>query len=232
MTQLLISVTSPQEALAALAAGADVIDGKDVHRGALGALDPNTLRAIVEAVAGRAPVSAAVGDWPAEPDVLQRAVEQTSTTGVDWIKIALHPGGDWDACLAALAPLARRQRLVGMLLADQTPQPDRHVAAFAAAGFAGVMLDTAGKRGGSLLEHMDNPSLQAFVQAAARAGLSCGLAGSLRQNDIDRLAQSSLLPDVLGFRGAACQDGERTAALEAVRVTALARALACAKAYS
>ena len=48
--RLLVSVTSAAEASAALAGGADVIDAKDPRRGALGAVSPQTLRAILAAV--------------------------------------------------------------------------------------------------------------------------------------------------------------------------------------
>src|SRR3954454_23697054 len=59
---LLVSVRSAAEALAALAGGADVIDVKEPNRGSLGAADDDTIAAVVEAVAGRAFVSAAFGE--------------------------------------------------------------------------------------------------------------------------------------------------------------------------
>lgn len=67
MTRLLISVSTAAEACLALAAGADIVDGKDAAAGPLAALPDVTLRDIVAAVAGRVPVSATIGDWPAEP---------------------------------------------------------------------------------------------------------------------------------------------------------------------
>ena len=59
---LLVSVRSAAEALAALAGGADVIDVKEPNQGSLGAADDDTISAVVRAVAGRAPVSAALGE--------------------------------------------------------------------------------------------------------------------------------------------------------------------------
>jgi dihydroneopterin aldolase len=227
MTRLLISVTSADEALLALEAGADVIDGKDVRRGALGALDPPTLRRIVRAVASRVPVSATAGDLPANPEKLVPAVEAVAATGVDWVKIGFYPGGDWQACLKALAPLARDLRLVGMLLADLTPAPERHVEAFAEAGFSGVMLDTAGKAGKHLTDVLPLTRIEGFV-AAARAGwMSSGLAGSLTLEHVDLFAPFA--PAVLGFRGAACDGGRRLSGLDASRVVALATRLADAR---
>ncbi|MBU3694722.1 MAG: hypothetical protein FGM40_07840 [Rhodocyclaceae bacterium] len=223
MTRLLISVSSAEEALLALQAGADIVDGKDAAAGPLAALPEATLRDIVAAVGGRCPVSATVGDWPAEPEVLVRAAERIAATGVDWVKVGFYPGGDWSACLAALAPLARVAPMVGLLFADRTPAPHTHVAAFAEAGFKGVMLDTAGKANGSLRRHLDTAALAGFLVEAARHGLQSGLAGSLSLNDAGALA--ALGADVLGFRGAACAGGARAAALDPDRVAALRRAV-------
>ena len=61
MTGLLASVMTVEEAEAALAGGADIIDLKDPRRGALGALPAPVIRDCVAAIAGRQPVSATVG---------------------------------------------------------------------------------------------------------------------------------------------------------------------------
>jgi len=223
MTRLLISVASATEAIVALQGGADIIDGKDAAAGPLAALPAETLRDIVAAVGGRRPVSATIGDWPAEPALLVEQAEAIAATGVDWVKIGFYPGGDWQACLDALTPLARQTQAVGLLFADHTPDPYAHVAAFARAGFRGVMLDTADKRSGGLRRHLDGIAAARFVAAAPAHGLSCGLAGSLTLGDIAAL--SHLNAEVLGFRGAACHSGERGGALEPGRVAALREAL-------
>src|SRR5438067_2429694 len=59
--RLLVSVADAAEARAALAGGADIIDAKEPRHGALGAVAPDVLRAIRNAVAVRRPVSAALG---------------------------------------------------------------------------------------------------------------------------------------------------------------------------
>src|SRR5688572_22177610 len=59
---LLVSVRSAEEAVAALAGGADVIDVKEPNRGPLGAADPQTIAEIVRVVRGRVPVTAAAGE--------------------------------------------------------------------------------------------------------------------------------------------------------------------------
>jgi uncharacterized protein (UPF0264 family) len=60
--KLLVSVRSMEEAQAALEGGADLIDIKEPNRGPLGKARDSVIAAIVEVVAGRRPVSAAMGE--------------------------------------------------------------------------------------------------------------------------------------------------------------------------
>jgi (5-formylfuran-3-yl)methyl phosphate synthase len=67
--RLLVSVADAEDARAAVEGGADIVDAKDPAQGALGPVAPATLEAIVQAVDGARPVSAAVGDaLVARPD--------------------------------------------------------------------------------------------------------------------------------------------------------------------
>ena len=72
----------------------------------------------------------------------------------------------------------------------------------------GVMMDTAGKDSGSLLTHRSTDELTRFVQSARNLGLLTGLAGSLKQQDIDMLLP--VQPDYIGFRTALCKNLIRT----------------------
>jgi dihydroneopterin aldolase len=58
--------------------------------------------------------------------------------------------------------------------------------------------------------------LQTFISTARDFELYSGLAGSLREDDIDELTQ--LTPHFLGFRGALCDESDRGAALSPERV--------------
>jgi len=210
MTLFLASVRDPAEAEIAFLAGADVIDIKDPAQGALGAVDRDTSMAIISAVAGRRPVSATIGDVPMEPARMQDAVADRIALGVDFIKIGLFPGGDPRAALDALGPLVARTPLVFVLFADAMPAFDS-VAAAAAIGVTGVMLDTRDKSAGSLRTHLSARELNAFVADAKAHSLMVGLAGSLADEDVAPLL--ALRPDLLGFRGALCR-GSRNAALD------------------
>lgn len=223
MTGWLASIGGVDEVRQVLAAGAHIVDAKNPHAGALGALPHRTVRAIVDAVADRVPVSATIGDFPAmHPATVCSAVDEMAATGVNFVKIGLFPSPDLADCLQALAPLAQRHHLVAVLFADLDPDfmlPAR----LAACGFTGVMLDTADKRGGGLLAHQTLPRLAEFVSQARRLNLLTGLAGSLKLADIPLL--STLNPDYLGFRGALCRGHTRTQTLDPEAMTAIAQAM-------
>ncbi|MCX8101713.1 MAG: (5-formylfuran-3-yl)methyl phosphate synthase [Geminicoccaceae bacterium] len=202
---LLASVADLEEAETAHALGAEVLDLKDPRAGALGAWAPERLSAAVARLGGRGVLSATTGDLPMDPALLRAVAERVAATGVDVVKIGFFANEGRAEVLEALRPLAvRGVRLVAVLLADRDPDL-LDLAPFAEAGFAGVMLDTADKRGGGLRAHLDDVRLARFVDDVHGLGLLCGLAGSLRVEDIPALAR--LGPDYLGFRGALCVGG-------------------------
>ena len=82
--RLLVSVRGPDEALTALQAGADLIDAKDPERGALGALPPETVRAIAACIGDQAVTSAVAGDGTGTE--IAAAVAMIAATGVDFIR--------------------------------------------------------------------------------------------------------------------------------------------------
>ena len=181
------------------------------------------MRAIVEAIAGKVPVSATIGDLAAEPALLCPAARAMAATGVNLVKIGFFEGGRAPASIAALGRLGLgHARLVGLLLADRAPDFNL-VPAMAAAGFAGVMLDTATKDGRALPDVMDPAEIARFAAAARAAGLFVGLAGALGIQHIPAIA--ALTPDVMGFRGALCAGSQREGSLEEGAVRAVAREL-------
>lgn len=226
MPQLLVSVADPGEAEIAVAGGADLIDAKDPAHGALGALPVETIRAILGAVAGRRTVTAVTGN-ATDPAAVLDAAETIAATGVGMVKIGLFPGCDRARLLADLGRrLARRTRLVGVVFADREPDTTL-VGAAAAAGFAGIMIDTAGKDGG-LFSHLDDDWLSGFVAEARARHLLVGLAGSLRVADAERLVR--LAPDLVGFRGGLCEGLDRRRPLRAEAVAEAKRRLVAAAA--
>jgi dihydroneopterin aldolase len=218
MTRMLASVTGAEEAEIALQGGADIIDLKDPAQGALGAVAPEIVRGVVARVGGERPVSAVTGDLPMQPDQVLSAATAMVEAGAEIVKIGIFPGGAPEACLHALAPLAARAQLVGVMFADRAPDLSL-LPLLAEAGFAGAMLDTADKGAGRLLDHMDLPRLRRFIASCRSHGLFAGLAGSLEAPDVPRLLV--LRPEVLGFRGALCAPAGRTGRIDPKAVAAI-----------
>lgn len=210
MTRMLASVTGAGEAEIAIAGGADVIDLKDPGAGALGALSPEAIRSVVGAVAGRRATSAVCGDLPMVPETIRVKAEEIASTGVDYVKVGFFPSPEAASCAAALAPLARKTKLIAVLFADAEPDFGL-LPVFAANGLHGVLVDTADKSKGRLLDHLPPQRLSQFVDPAKSLGLKAGLSGSLEAPDIPRLLPFG--PDFLGFRRALCGDSGRSGSI-------------------
>ncbi len=223
MTGMLASVNSLAEALLVLDAEVDIIDLKQPSAGALGALDIAVVKAIVAQCHGLRPISATIGDLPMQPERIVNAVTVMAKTGVDYIKIGFFPGGDPLGCIEKLAELAQEKfALIAVLFADQ--QPDFSlVSALKQSGFKGVMLDTMAKANGSLTQVMNPTDIARFVTLAKQHQLICGLAGSLRREDIADLLLYQ--PDYLGFRGALCEQHNRVGAVAKTAVAHIKQAI-------
>jgi FolB domain-containing protein len=206
MTLMLASVTGIEEAEVAVGHGADIIDLKNADS-AFGAVAAPAIRATVDWMARRRPVSAVTGEIEMDPPAVLRAAAAIADAGADYIKVGLYPDRRREDCVRALAPLARRTSLIGVMFADHGAD-EALVSLMAQNGFGGAMIDTANKTGGRLLDHMNIAAVGRFVQAARASGLMAGLAGSLEPPDVPRLML--LAPDVLGFRRALCGNKDRS----------------------
>jgi (5-formylfuran-3-yl)methyl phosphate synthase len=223
LVRFLASVTGEREAAIAVRAGADLIDCKNPAAGALGALPEATVAAVRAVVPRDVPVSATIGDLPLEAVVVTPAAERMAATGIEYVKVGLFPGGNAKAAIAALgAANLERARLVGVFLADREPD-FALIEDMANAGFAGAMLDTAGKRGRSLLDCTSPEVIAGFVRQVKAAGMLSGLAGALRARHVPALMP--LHPDILGFRGALCEGSLREGAMSAAAAAVIRDAI-------
>ncbi|MGQ3674973.1 (5-formylfuran-3-yl)methyl phosphate synthase [Xanthobacter sp. TB0139] len=202
--KLLVSVRSPVEALAAASAGADFIDLKEPAAGALGGLPLSTIRAILAQLRERpglhAPVSATIGDFPADAvEAILSRVQAVHECGVDHVKVGIERGPHAAGLIDTLARL--NLPLIPVLIADDGIDM-KLVRAAAARGFPAIMLDTADKQTGPLLDFVTDDDLHAFITTVRHAGAMAGLAGALRLEDLPHLL--ALAPDFAGFRTAVC----------------------------
>ena len=225
--RVLVSVRSVVEARLVATGGAHFIDLKEPGRGALGGLPLLVIRDIMAALRAQGcglPVSATIGDVPmhALDDILQR-VRAVGACGVDYVKVGINHTAGAAAVLDALAGCGLS--VVPVFIADQGVDSAQWQRA-SGLGFAGLMVDTADKLAGSLLDALTQAQLAALVASARAAGVMVGLAGALRVADAGRLAD--LAPDFAGFRSAVC-DGDRSGALVLSLLAGLLRALAAAQ---
>lgn len=222
--RLLVSVRGVGEAVEAARAGADLVDAKDPEAGALGALSPDRVRSIAKAVSGKACVSAVAGEATTLGDLVTR-LRVTAACGVDMAKVALSPelAGDPDLDRVGGAISALGTPAIAVLFAEDGPAP-AWLPNLARAGFAGAMIDTRGKAGLRLTDHLGLDRLARFVAACRANGLLSGLAGSLALDDIPTLAP--LGATYLGFRGGLSVGGDRRGRLDPARVADAVRRLA------
>jgi uncharacterized protein (UPF0264 family) len=226
MMELLVSVASAREAADAVLGGAHIIDAKDPTRGALGAVAPDVLEAIISAVDGRTRVSAALGD-AAEETLVERDAARCAKAGVAFVKVGL-AGISTVARAAAMlrAAAAGGCGVVAVAYADAdratAPPPNAVLEAARRAGVTGVLLDTADKTGPGLSELWSLPSTTAWVRSGHALGLRVAVAGKLTAADLPAVRSSGA--DIAGVRGAAC-DGGRATAIQSAKVRMLVELL-------
>jgi hypothetical protein len=225
--RLLVSVANAGEAAEALAGGADLIDAKNPLLGALGAVSLYAMRAIRASVDGQRPVTAAIG-YAVDEATVERLAYAYTATGALFVKIGF-AGITAPAQVTALtraavhgATRAGTGGVVAVAYADAPPSECVSTATLidvaAAAGAAGVLLDTIDKHGPRLTALMTGEALTAFVTRTHDMGLLAALAGRLTADDLTLARDSGA--DVVGVRGAACE-GDRTGRVTASRVRSL-----------
>src|SRR5690348_4635491 len=98
--RLLVSVVDADEARAAAAAGADIVDVKNPAEGALGAPSPAVIERVRAMVPAELPVSAAIGDMPDLPGTAALAGLGAARSGATFVKLGLWGVSTEDAAVA------------------------------------------------------------------------------------------------------------------------------------
>ncbi len=218
LLKLLISPRDEEEALEAIAGGADIIDVKNPSEGSLGANFPWVIRRIREITPRELEVSAAIGDFPNKPGTASLAALGAAVSGVDYVKVGLHGVKTYPNALyfskqivrsvktynpkikvviAGYADTHRINSLDPVLIPQVTSESGADVA----------MVDTATKDGVGLLDLWTLDKIKNFIQDAHNRNVIVALAGSIKKEDIPLLC--NLGTDVVGIRGAACEKSDR-----------------------
>jgi (5-formylfuran-3-yl)methyl phosphate synthase len=217
--RLLVSVRSPAEVAAALRGGADIVDAKEPGEGSLGAVTPRVLAGIARRVPPEVELSVALGDLvgPSQvrqvigrlPTLLQRRSATYLKLGFAGISSPGRAALLLRAAVAAAHVHPLNPRVIAVAYADsdcaESPAPDALAAAASRAGAAGLLIDTYAKNGRTLLDLMPPSRLAVLIQEVRSAGLTTAVAGALGPGHLPDLREAA--PDIVGFRGAACQGG-------------------------
>jgi (5-formylfuran-3-yl)methyl phosphate synthase len=229
--RLLVSVVDADEARAASAAGADIVDVKNPDEGSLGAPSPAVIEAVRAAVPAQLPVSAAIGDMPNLPGTAALAALGAARSGAAFVKVGLWGVSTEPEAVALLR--AVRDGVAGVpgamvvaaayadarRVAHAPLAPELLPRVAQAAGVAMCLLDTAVKDGRGLLDWLAADELASLVADAHAAGLQVALAGALRAEDLPVVRAAGA--DIAGVRSAACANGRRSGPLDPARVGAL-----------
>ncbi|MFM7076518.1 MAG: (5-formylfuran-3-yl)methyl phosphate synthase [Planctomycetaceae bacterium] len=251
---LLVSVRDVEEAGAALAGGAGIIDVKEPAAGPLGAASPAAIAAVAGAVAGHRPWTFACGELAAGESSAAAAVAGDPRALVE--RVLAHPacpptarpaavkaglagldGGRWPGWLRRIVRgLPEGTGFVGVAYADhraaRAPDPRAVIAAAAAAGCVAVLVDTCDKAGPGLFGVASRATVAAWVGEARAAGLPIALAGRLTPDGAALAA--ALGADVVAVRSAVCRgsqgeagraDGDRLGRVDREAVGAVLRRL-------
>ncbi len=220
--KLLVSPINSSEAVEALVGGADIIDVKNPSEGSLGANFPWVIRSVCEAMKGKAPVSAAIGDFDFKPGTASLAALGAAVSGAHYIKVGLFGTKTAQEAFELMRAVSRTisdfdadKKMVAAGYADydrinsvslmELPEIGADVDADV------VMVDTGIKDGKSSFEFLGEEGMCEFVDATHDQGLECALAGALKFKDVPALRR--LAPDIVGVRGVVC-GGDRMSTIK------------------
>lgn len=228
MTRLLVSVRDAAETQIALRIGVDLLDLKEPHHGPLGAVDGATVDEVLHLVAGRVPVSIAMGELLDLPRDARSSL--AISRSVNYFKLGLTncaASADWISRWRQVIEAAPPQAApVAVIYADgasvAAPGVDEILEAATIVGCRTVLVDTAIKNGRGLLDHWSPAVLRQFLVDARQRKLTTVIGGGLTLDTIPQVAEIG--PDYVAVRGAACA-GPRTGMLDAAALQSVRHCL-------
>jgi hypothetical protein len=229
--RLLVSPRNMEEAREAIAGGTDILDIKNPAEGSLGSNFPWVVRSIREMAPAGMEISCAIGDMPDLPGTASMAALGAAHAGADYVKFGLLGPKTRESAVTLARAVVRavkdefaEVRIVvagyGDHLTGNTIPPLEVPDIATASGCDVAMLDTLGKRGSCLFDHIGPDGAARFVDACHDHGLQAALAGNIGIDHLDVLKDTGC--DIVGVRGAACEGGDRSSQLRGHLVRELA----------
>ncbi|WP_347489841.1 (5-formylfuran-3-yl)methyl phosphate synthase [Desulfoscipio sp. XC116] len=231
----MISVFEGKEITAALDGGADIIDVKNPAEGPLGAPSPEAISDVCNRLKGNKPFSIALGEFPNKPNAAALAALGGAHFLPDFIKVAFVSHTVSEEIFETLRAIKKSLRffrqkkiaLVSVAYADTLGSASWNLSDFAtvskAGGADGCLVDTSQKNGKSLPDYLSRNNIERFIADCRKEQLFCGLAGSLRIDNVTDLCR--LEPDIIGVRSAVCGGDRLRGTVSAQSVRELRAAL-------
>lgn len=214
--KLLVSIQSLEEAQIAVNSGCDILDIKNPAEGSLGANFPWILKDVINTFPNpHCETSATIGDLYHRPGTASLAGYAVASLGIKYVKAGLYDSKTYEQAVEMISAVKRSVEIanrkscfVASGFADWRKinglSPQDLVRATIHAKGEVVLLDTYIKDGSNLFDNMSVDELCQFVDSCHKSEIRCALAGSIKLDDLDKLAKIS--PDFIGVRGAICSD--------------------------
>ena len=217
--RLLISPQTIEEAVECVKGNADIIDVKNPAEGSLGANFPWTIRSIRKMVPLTTPISATVGDISFKPGTVSLAALGAASAGASFVKVGLYQITTLEQGIEVMKAVKRTIEeyhlpvsvvaagyAEGETISSIDPLLIPEVAARSKSDYA--MLDTFDKSERKpIFDILSMEQLERFIATSREKNISVALGGSIQKQHITNLKE--LQPDIVGIRGAVCEDGDR-----------------------
>lgn len=226
---LLVSVRDAEEAVAAVAAGAAIVDVKEPRNGPLGRAAGEIVAAVAAVTGPHAPLTLACGELAAGDEIPAHLADVLRLLGPATPAPKAVKAGPAGLSLAAWRTAFGRLRDslppgiegVAVAYADwrraESPPPEALFAEAIGMGVA-VLVDTFDKQGPGLFDTVSPRTVEVWTEAAAAAGIPLAVAGRLTPAEVAEAF--GLGAGIVGVRSAAC-DGGRDGRITAPRVRLL-----------
>ncbi|NQV29055.1 MAG: hypothetical protein HQ518_32275 [Rhodopirellula sp.] len=238
--QLLVSVRSAAEAVAAIAGGCQILDVKEPSRGSLGMADLAVIEQVMQiGMDSGIPVSAALGEVADYRFALAASDAERQLppvlAGLSFTKIGLANlnvdrswATRWQDTMSFLAASLSsggenpEPRWVAVIYADwvaaNAPPPEAIVDCVLSSSrslgnqIAGVLVDTWSKKSGRLLDSLPVEQLRDLAQSVQQSDRFFAVAGRLTSTMLPELVD--VRPDIVAVRSAACLGEDRTSSVD------------------
>ncbi len=200
MSKILASIQNISEARILINSDIDIIDLKDPSKGALGKLNKNNIKEIINFINKKKLTSSTIGDLPNNKELITKNVDELSVIDVDFIKIGVYE----NTYISTLSEINSCKKLIAVFFADLFLPKKEDLLVLKESGFSGVMIDTSNKKLGNLFNHITFSEVSNFISNSKKLNLLTGIAGSINESHINQIIK--LDPNYMGFRGALCEN--------------------------